>query len=89
MSADLLRSTDLIGSMETYTKITINKQSQATAICRAMHKKPEWNEALCFDISKGQLCNMAIEVLDKDKYSRDDIVGSTEYNFWNILNEQH
>ena len=32
---------------------------------------------------------MLIEVFDKDKYSSDDIVGSNEFNFVNILNEKY
>jgi len=74
ISAQLTHNTELLGKMDPYVIVTMGNHCQKSIVCPNGGKAPIWRDELSMRHSQEDVIN--VEVWDKDRGSKDDLVGS-------------
>lgn len=74
LTANLTRNTDFLSRMDPYVKFILGGQVKQTNVAYEAGKTPGWNDQISFYYNNEDM--LTIEVWDKDKLSKDDMVGS-------------
>jgi len=82
LSAQLTHNTDKFRRMDPYVKATFGSHVQMTMVAQDAGKHPSWNQELVFRRMTEDI--LTLEVWDKDKTTRDDLVGSCTVAFATI-----
>lgn len=77
IKADLYRDTEFLGKMAPYVSIENESSAQKlrTTAKRGGGKTPEWQEVVSMEVKLGD--QIKLQVVDKDKITKDDLVGET------------
>ncbi len=82
IEAKLTHNTDLFTKMNPYCAFTIGGKRIKGQVCKKGGKAPHWNDTVTIPIIEES--NILIEVMDKDKITKDDHIGSFELNLQEI-----
>jgi hypothetical protein len=83
LEANLTHSTELLGKMSPYLKIILGNESKCTNPAKKAHKNPSWDQELVFRYHGEQ--TMRCEIWDKDKITKDDLVGYGTFDLGNFI----
>jgi len=82
IEAKLTHNTDFFTKMNPYCAFTVGGKRIKGQVCKKGGKAPHWNETVTIPITDES--NILIEVMDKDKITKDDHIGSFEFNLQEI-----
>jgi len=74
IEANLTHNTDLIGKMNPYCAFIVGDSIFKGQVCKHGGKHPQWNDAVTVPVSNQN--QVIVELMDKDRFSRDDNIGS-------------
>jgi len=74
IEANLTHNTDLLSKMSPYCEVTVGGSKIKGQICTKGGKNPHWNDAIT--IPATHQTQVVLELMDKDKITRDDNIGS-------------
>jgi len=74
IEANLTHNTDLIGKMNPYCAFIVGDSVFKGQICKKGGKHPHWDDAVT--VPYGNQSQVIVEIMDKDRFSRDDNIGS-------------
>lgn len=80
LTAQLTRDTDTFSRMDPYVKVILGTRSVTTTVAKKAGKNPNWTDELTIRRSNNEDI-IKIEVWDKDKHTKDDLVGATSVSF--------
>jgi len=78
VEANLTHNTDLIGKMSPYVAFIVGNDVYRSQVCKKGGKNPVWGDAVTIPYSNE--ASVVVEVMDKDKFTRDDNIGTTVIN---------
>jgi Ca2+-dependent lipid-binding protein len=81
--ARLIRDTELFGKMDPYCIVKLGGQAQKTAVMTNAGKYPCWTDKLVF--RKTDQIEVLISVWDKDRTTKDDLVGEVKIPVENLI----
>jgi len=73
LEAKLTHDTEVLGKMDPYVQVLIGDKKVQGKVCTDGGKHPKWNDAISVQRAFEPVCYL--EVLDKDTFSKDDIIG--------------
>lgn len=87
VQANLSHDTDFLpfDRMDPYVYLTLGGEKKKTSVCHSGGRTPTWGETFQFNNMSNDV-NLAVEVWDKDTFSRDDLVGSGSLNLMPYMN---
>jgi len=74
IEANLTHNTDLIGKMNPYCAFIVGDSVFKGQICKKGGKHPHWDDAITIPVSNQK--QVIVELMDKDRFSRDDNIGT-------------
>jgi len=74
IEANLTHNTDLVGKMNPYCAFIVGDNISKGQICKKGGKHPHWDDAVTVPL--GNQNQVIVEIMDKDRFSRDDNIGS-------------
>jgi len=74
IEANLTHNTDLVGKMNPYCAFIVGDSIFKGQICKKGGKHPHWDDAVTVPL--GNQSQVIVEIMDKDRFSRDDNIGS-------------
>ena len=87
IEANLTHNTDLLTKMNPYCTFVIGSQRFSSQVCKKGGKHPMWNDAITVPIANEN--KILVEVMDKDKISKDDVIGSFMIDVQELTSQQH
>jgi len=78
IEANLTHNTDLIGKMNPYCAFIVGDNIFRGQVCKKGGKHPHWDDAVTIPFTNAS--QVIVEVMDKDRFSRDDNIGSFMIN---------
>jgi len=84
IEANLTHNTDLIGKMNPYCAYIVGDSVFKGQICKKGGKHPQWNDAVTIPYTNQN--QVVVEIMDKDRFSRDDNIGSFLINLNELQN---
>ena len=87
IEANLTHNTDLLTKMNPYCAFIIGSQRFNSQICKKGGKHPMWNDAISVPIANEN--KIIVEVMDKDKITKDDVIGSFTIDVQELASQQH
>jgi hypothetical protein len=87
IEANLTHNTDLLTKMNPYCVFVLGTQRYNSQICKKGGKHPVWNDAVTIPIANEN--KILVEVMDKDKISKDDVIGSFMLDINELASQQH
>ena len=85
LEANLTHSTDFLKKMDPYCAFIINNRRINGEVCKKGGKNPHWSEPITVPASTKQQ-KMVVEVMDKDRITSDDQIGSFVVDLQEIKN---
>jgi len=87
IEANLTHNTDLLTKMNPYCVFVLGTQRFNTQICKKGGKHPMWNDAIRIPIANED--KILVEVMDKDKITSDDVIGTFTLDLQELYSQQH
>jgi Ca2+-dependent lipid-binding protein len=84
LEANLTHSTELLGKMSPYVKVILGNDSKCTPVVKRGGRTPTWDSELLLRYH-GE-ATLRVEVWDKERIGRDDLIGFGTYDLSNLLN---
>lgn len=81
--AKLIRDTELFGKMDPYCVVKLGGQAQKTSVMMNAGRYPCWTDKLVF--RKTDQTELLISVWDKDRTTKDDLVGEATISVENLI----
>ena len=88
VSAKLTYDAEIFGKMDCYCDIQLGGETFKTKVAHSQGKYPSWDETFTFNISHGD-GSLEIQILDKNKISSDDYVGSATINLMDVFQRRN
>ncbi|XP_068667668.1 elicitor-responsive protein 1-like [Aristolochia californica] len=83
-----LCSTDFLNKIDPYVLIQYKTQERKSSVARGQGSNPVWNEKFTFLVDypgDGNQCKLVFKIMDKDTFSRDDLVGEASMYIEELL----
>lgn len=74
IEANLTHNTEWIGKMDPYCAFIVGNKRINTQVCKKGGKHPHWNDSVSIPITTES--KITVELMDKDKITKDDHIGS-------------
>jgi len=87
IEANLTHNTDLITKMNPYCVFVVGTERYNSQICKKGGKHPVWNDSISVPV--GNESRLMVEVMDKDRITKDDTIGSFLIDIQEIESQQH
>jgi hypothetical protein len=87
IEANLTHNTDLLTKMNPYCVFVLGTQRYNSQICKKGGKHPVWNDSITIPIANEN--KILVELMDKDKITKDDVIGSFMLDINELASQQH